>query len=301
MSIQKKLYLIDGSALFYRSYFAFIRNPLINSKGFNTSAIFGFSSTLLKIITEEKPDYLAVVFDTKEPTFRHKRYEPYKATREKMPEEMIDQFPRIVEVINAFNIPVIEKPGYEADDVIATLAKQAEKEKIETLMVTGDKDFMQLLTPLTKMYVSRPGKDVEIYDPDTLKEKLNMTPSQVIDYLALMGDSSDNIPGVPGVGEKTAKQLLEEYHSLDNIYQNLDKITKNVLKEKLIAGKESAYLSKELVTIELNVPLDITFEQMKMTAFDTERLFELFEELEFRSMSDKISSLTGEGGKTESI
>ncbi|MEJ2048963.1 MAG: 5'-3' exonuclease H3TH domain-containing protein, partial [Calditrichota bacterium] len=207
MEKNKRLFLIDGSALFYRSHFAFIRNPLINSKGENTSAVFGFASSLIKILTEEKPDYIAVVFDTKEPTFRHKKYKEYKATREKMPEEMIYQYPRIIELVEAFDVPLIEKEEYEADDVIATLAREAEKRDMETFMVTGDKDFMQLISPSIKMYVIRPGKDVEIFDLDYLKREYDMTPDQVTDYLALMGDSSDNVPGIQGIGDKTARQL----------------------------------------------------------------------------------------------
>ena len=158
MTDRKRLFLIDGSALFYRSYFAFIRNPLINSRGENTSAIFGFVTSLIKIISDEKPDYLGVVFDTKEPTFRHKMYPEYKATRQKMPDDMAEQFPRIVEFVKAFKIPVLDKAGFEADDIIATLAQLAEQRDMETMMVTGDKDFMQLISPLTKMLVVRPGQ-----------------------------------------------------------------------------------------------------------------------------------------------
>ena len=174
----KRLFLIDGHAMFYRSYFAFIRNPLFNSKGENTSAVFGFTNSLMKIMSEEKPDYIAVVFDTSEPTFRHKKFKEYKATREKMPDEMRDQFPKIVEMVQAFNVPIVELDGYEADDIIGTLAKKAEKHNIETLMVTGDKDFMQLLSGLIKMYKVSTGKDVEIVDPQNLEEKLRLKPEQ---------------------------------------------------------------------------------------------------------------------------
>ncbi len=295
MTQSARLFLIDGSALFYRSYFAFIRNPLINSKGENTSAVFGFASSLMKILMDEKPDYLAVVFDTKEPTFRHQKYPEYKATREKMPEEMIIQYPRIIELVDAFDIPFLEKPGYEADDVIATLARQASEQGIETLMVTGDKDFMQLISPLSKMYVIRPGKDVEILTLDLLKERFNMTPEQVIDYLALMGDSSDNVPGVPGVGEKTAKELIKDYHDLDNLYQNLDKVTKKALHQKLIEGKSSAYLSRDLVTIETQVPVKLELDKMKITKGDGQKIRQLFESLEFRMLQDRLRDFI-EGG-----
>ncbi len=296
MPEREKLFLIDGSALFYRSYFAFIRNPLINSKGENTSAIFGFANSLLKILTEENPDYIAVVFDTKEPTFRHKMYPDYKATREKMPEEMIDQFPRIVELVKVFDIPLIEKAGFEADDIIATIAKNAELQNIECYMVTGDKDFMQLISPLIKMYVVRSGKDSEIYDLKILKEKFELTPSQVVDYLALMGDSSDNVPGVPGVGEKTAKELIINFHSLENLYQNLDQVSKKVLYQKLLDGKEKAYLSRDLVTIDQRVPVDFDFHKMKVGSIDQKRVLTLFQELEFRTLIDRLPQFIDKEG-----
>ncbi len=289
MSQRERLFLIDGSALFYRSHFAFIRNPLINSKGENTSAIFGFASTLLKILSDEKPDYIAAVFDTKEPTFRHIKYKEYKATRQKMPSEMIDQYPRIVELVETFEIPFLEKPGYEADDIIATIAKVAESKGIETYMVTGDKDFMQLISPLIKMYVIRPGKDQEILDLHILKERHQLSPTQVIEYLALMGDSSDNVPGVPGVGEKTAKTLIQEFESLDNLYAKIDQISQKGLKQKLEEGKEKAYLSRELVTIDQQVPVEIDFGKMKMGKIDRQKVFDLFTELEFRSLIERAS------------
>ena len=289
MSEKPRLFLIDGSALFYRSYFAFIRNPLINSKGENTSAVFGFASSLLKILLEEKPDYLAVVFDTKEPTFRHEKYPEYKATREKMPDEMVMQFPRITELVEAFDIPQLEKPGYEADDIIATLARQAEKKGIETYMVTGDKDFMQLLTPMVKMYIIRQGKEVEVLDPEGVSEKLEMTPSQIVDYLALMGDSSDNVPGVPGVGEKTARQLIKDYGTLDNVYNHLEDFSGKSLQQKLKDGKESAYLSRQLVTIDLFVPVKLDMQAMRIEKFQGQKLKQLFEELEFKSLIDRLT------------
>jgi DNA polymerase-1 len=296
MSQRERLFLIDGSALFYRSHFAFIRNPLINSKGENTGAIFGFASTLLKILSDEKPDYIAAVFDTKEPTFRHIKYKEYKATRQKMPNEMVDQYPRIVELVETFEIPFLEKPGYEADDIIATIAKVAESKEIETYMVTGDKDFMQLLSPLIKMYVIRPGKDQEILDLHVLKERYQLTPIQVIEYLALMGDSSDNVPGVPGVGEKTAKTLIQEFESLDNLYAKIDQISQKGLKQKLEEGKEKAYLSRELVTIDQQVPVEIDFGKMKMGKIDRQKVFDLFNELEFRSLIERASQFVEGNG-----
>lgn len=287
-----RLFLIDGSALFYRAYFAFIRNPLFNSKGENTSAIYGFANSLLKILSDEKPEYLAVIFDTKEPTFRHKKFKEYKATRQKMPEEMAAQYPRIVELVEALNIPLIEKAGYEADDIIATLAKQAEKQGLETYLVTGDKDFLQLLSPLVKRYNIRPGKDVEILDDKTLLEQYELRPEQVVDYLALVGDSSDNIPGVKGVGEKTAKDLIKEFSSLDNLYKNLDRIPKKSLQEKLKIDKDHAYLSRELVTIDTDVPVRLDLEQMKLKEINVPKVIRLFEELEFRSLLKQVGELS---------
>lgn len=287
-----RLFLIDGSALFYRAYFAFIRNPLFNSKGENTSAIYGFANSLLKILSDEKPEYLAVIFDTKEPTFRHKKFKEYKATRQKMPEEMAAQYPRIVELVEALNIPLIEKAGYEADDIIATLAKQAEKQGIETYMVTGDKDFLQLLSPLVKRYNVRPGKDVEILDDKALLEQYELKPEQVVDFLALVGDSSDNIPGVKGVGEKTAKELIKEYSSLDNLYKNLEQISKKGLQEKLKTDKDHAYLSRELVTIDTNVPVKLDLEQMKLREINVPKVIHLFEDLEFRSLLKQVGDLS---------
>ncbi|MBN2365703.1 MAG: DNA polymerase I, partial [Calditrichaeota bacterium] len=291
MSEKSRLFLIDGSAVFYRAHFAFIRSPLINTKGENTSAIFGFTNSLMKILFEEKPDYIAVVFDTKEPTFRHEKFKDYKATREKMPEEMVEQYPRVVELVRAFDIPVIEKPGYEADDVIGTMAREAEKQNLETFMVTGDKDFMQLLSEKTRMYVIRPGKDVEIWDQSTPMERYGFSPEQVIDFLALMGDKSDNIPGVAGIGEKTAADLIRKFGSLDSIYDNLNQIPQKGLKNKLIEGRENAYLSRELVTINRNVPVDLDLEKIKSTTPDGQKLLKLFEDLEFRSLMDRLAEL----------
>ncbi|MCB0265854.1 MAG: DNA polymerase I, partial [Calditrichaeota bacterium] len=262
---RKRLFLIDGSALFYRSYFAFIRNPLINSKGENTSAAWGFAQYLLRIILDEKPEYLAVVFDPKGPTFRHEMYADYKATREKMPEDMAVQYPRIVELTKAFDVPLLEKKGFEADDVIGTLAKRGEEQGFEVFMATSDKDMMQLLSPHIHMYSMRPGSDSEIMNEAYVMEKFGLTPVQVIDYLALMGDSSDNVPGVPKVGDKTARSLLQEFGSIDKIYENLENITKKAVKESLAENRAKADLSRTLVTINTEVPIDFDWESIKIT------------------------------------
>ncbi|MGH1362381.1 MAG: DNA polymerase I [Calditrichia bacterium] len=290
---RKTLYLIDGSAQFYRAYFAFIRNPLINSKGENTSAAYGFALFLNKLLKDEKPDYLGVVFDRKEPTFRHAMYKEYKATRERMPDEMREQFPRILELIKAFDVPVIECPfhdaegkyAYEADDVIGALAKQGEEAGLEVYMATGDKDYMQLITEHVKMYSTRPGKDREIFDVAYVKEEYGLTPAQIIDYLALMGDSSDNVPGVPKVGKKTAQALLHEYGSIEGVYENIDNITKKAVNASLRENRELADLSRELVTIVTDMPVELNLERLKAGTYDAKVLLELFQELEFNSMA----------------
>jgi DNA polymerase I len=289
MTKRETLFLLDGMALAYRSYFAFINRPLLNSRGENTSAIYGFVTTLLRILEDEKPDHIAVVFDTKEPTFRHEKYPEYKATRQKMPEDMAAQLDKLKEVVRAFNTPLLELPGFEADDIIGTLARRAEKEGVLTYMVTGDKDFMQLISPLIKMY--KPGKaggEKEIVEERGVKEKFGVTPEQVIDVLALTGDKSDNVPGVPGIGDKTAIPLIQEYGSLDRLYENVDKIPQKGVREKLTAHREKAYLSRELVTIHTEVPVSIDFHQLRATPADAARLLKLFSELEFRSLASRM-------------
>ncbi|MBI4546644.1 MAG: DNA polymerase I [Ignavibacteriae bacterium] len=287
---RERLFLLDGMALAYRAYFTFISRPLINSKGVNTSAIYGFVNTLIKILDEEKPEHVAVVFDTKEPTFRHVMYQPYKATRQKMPEDMSEQMDKLKEVVEAFNVPLIELPGYEADDIMGTLAKKAEGEGIETYLVTGDKDFMQLISPQVKMY--KPGKmgnEWEIVDEQGVKDKFGVTPDKVPDVLGLIGDKSDNVPGVPGVGEKTAIPLVQEYGSIENILKNIKKITQKGLREKLEKNHDYALLSKKLVTIDTNVPLKVDIYDLQARPQDRKKLYTLFSELEFKSLLRKLT------------
>jgi len=295
----KRLFLIDGMAIAYRAYFSLIRTPLINSKGMNTSAIYGFVNALNKLIDDEKPDYIAVAFDTKEPTFRHKMFKEYKANREAMPDDLIPQIDKIKEVVSAFNIPMIEKRGFEADDIIGTLVKRAEKEGALCYMVTADKDYMQLINK--KIFLYKPIKnvqgtkiaDIEIIDEKGVKDKFGVTPDKVIEVLGLMGDKVDNIPGIPGVGEKTASALIQEYGSIENLYKNIEKITKPKLKENLIKYKKEAYLSKELATIHTNMPLDIDFHKLIAAEKNTTLLERLYTDLELRSLLKKLV------GKTE--
>ncbi len=289
MAKKETLYLLDGMALAYRAYFSFINRPLINSKGENTSAIYGFVTALMKILDDEKPDHIAVVFDTKHPTFRHTMFPEYKATRQKMPEDMASQLDRLKEVVRAFNTPLLELPGFEADDIIGTLARRAEKEGVLTFMVTGDKDYMQLISPLIKMYKpAKAGGEVEIVEEPGVKEKFGVKPEQVIDVLALTGDKSDNIPGVPGIGEKTAIPLIQKYRTLENLYEHVEEIPQKGVREKLVAHREKAYLSKKLVTIDTLVPVQINFHELRAAARDTSALIRLFGELEFRSLAGRM-------------
>jgi DNA polymerase-1 len=250
-----RLFLLDGAAVAYRSHFAFIKNPRITSKGFDTSAIYGFIDTLLMILRKQKPDLFAVVFDSKEPTFRHKLYKEYKANREEMPEDLAKGFPYIHKMVKALNLPILVKPGFEADDLIGTMVTRAKKEKIDSVIVSGDKDFMQLIGPGVQMYKPKWPNDWSMADEKDVMEKFGVKPEQVIDVLALMGDASDNVPGVPGIGEKTATVLIQEYGTLDNLFKNTEKIQKPKLKESLLKNKGLADLSKELVTIECDAPI----------------------------------------------
>jgi len=285
-----RLFLMDGTAMAYRAYFAFIRNPLINSKGINTGGVFGFANGLLKILRDEKPEYLACIFDMAAPTFRHKAYREYKATREKMPDELADQLPMIRELVKAFRIPILEKEGFEADDIMATLALRASKKGFDTYLVTGDKDMMQLVGPRVQMYITGRGRDeADIMGPEGVKQKMGVTPEQIVDLLGLMGDSSDNVPGVPGVGPKTACDLIQRFGSMESIYNTIDQIKRAKLREKLIENKKQAFLSKELVTLHTNVPLSVTIEDMKVKDIDQEKTVALFRELEFNRLLQDIA------------
>ena len=269
-------------AIAYRAHFALIRNPLVSSDGRHISATYGFLNALFKIVKDENPDFLAVAFDAKEKTFRHERYPEYKATREKMPFEMRPQIQWIKDLLAAMNIPMIEKPGFEADDIIGTLAKRAEKEDIDTYMVSGDKDFMQLVSEHIYLYSPATGKrPLTVYDPKGVKEKWGVAPENIIDLLGLMGDSSDNIPGVKGVGEKTAVKYLNTFGSLDNLLDSLDEIKNEKARNKLIEEADMARLSRELATIDINVPMELEWTDMKADGnFDEAELLKQLKELE---------------------
>ena len=287
--MSKNLYLLDAYALIYRSYYAFIKNPRYNSKGQNTSAIYGFANTLIDLIAKENPSHIAVVFDPPYPTFRHEMYKEYKAQREATPEDIKLSIPYIKQLIEGFNIPVIEVERYEADDVIGTLAKLAEKEGFKTFMMTPDKDYGQLISDhIFMLKPARGGNDMEVIDKQKICEKYKITdPVQVIDILGLMGDSSDNIPGAPGIGEKTAMKLISEYGSIENLYEHIDEI-KGKQKEKLEENKELVMLSKELVTIKLDVPVNLVPDKLIMEDPDEKKLTKLFEELEFKTIARRL-------------
>lgn len=298
-----RLFLLDGMALVYRAHFALIRNPITNSKGMNTSAIFGFTNTLLTIIEKQKPTHIGVAFDTSAPTSRHEIFPEYKAQRDAMPEELALAIPEVKKICAAFQIPVIEMDGYEADDIIGTLAHQAEqKGGIETYMVTPDKDFAQLVDERTYMWKpGRQGSDHEVLGVTEIKEKWEVqSPKQVIDILGLWGDASDNIPGVPGVGEKTAKKLIGLYSSVEGILENLDQL-KGKQKENLTNFADQARLSKVLATILLDVPVELGFDDLALSTYDPETLKPLFEEYEFRSLTKRVfgNQPSTEGEKEE--
>jgi DNA polymerase-1 len=261
----------------------------MNARGENTSAVYGFVTFLNRILSQESPDYIAVVFDTAAPTFRHKAYKEYKATRQRMPDDLATQLAVIKEVVTAYRIPVVEMEGFEADDVIGTLAKQAEFSGAQVFLVTADKDFMQLVTKSTKMYKpGRQGTDVDIVDIDAVKDKFGVAPDKVVEVLGLIGDSSDNIPGVPGVGEKTAIPLIQKYGSIENLYTHLDAIEQKGVRQKLETNRELAFLSKQLVTIDTGVPLSINFHELRAADPDFQKLKALFADLDFRSMIQNI-------------
>ncbi len=287
--MRKKLFLLDAYALIYRSYYAFIRNPRVNSKGFNTSAIFGFVNTLEEVLRKEDPSHIAVAFDPAGPTFRHEEYEEYKAQREKTPEDIKLSVPIIKDIIRAYNIDILEVEGYEADDVVGTIAKRANKDEYDVYMMTSDKDYAQLVDKHIFMYIPRTGsKDVEILDDKRVMEKYKLnSPTQMIDLLGLMGDASDNIPGCPGVGPKRAETLLGDFGSIENLLENSDKL-KGALKKNVEENKEQIILSKHLVTIKTDVPLDVDIDSFDRKPMNEDAMRTIFEELEFRTLLNRV-------------
>ena len=286
-----KLFLLDAYALIYRAYYAFLKAPRINSKGFNTSAVLGFVNTLEDILTNEKPTHIGVAFDPKGGTFRHELYKEYKAQREETPEVIRESVPIIKQVLEAYRIPVLEVAGFEADDVIGTLSKKADEKGITTYMMTPDKDYCQLVTDRALIYRPRYGNNgYEIMGPQEVKQKYGLDSTcQVIDMLGLMGDSSDNIPGCPGIGEKTAVKLITEFGGIDGLLANTDKL-KGALKEKVESNVEQIKFSRLLATIRTDVPIDLDMESLKFEGPDEQKLYSIFEDLEFRTLMNRVKS-----------
>jgi len=299
---QKRLYLLDAYALIFRGYFAFIKNPRINSKGMDTSAIMGFMNALMDVIKREKPDHLAVAFDKGGSDYRYEMYQEYKAHRDETPEAIKIAVPYIQELLKAMHIPIIEKAGFEADDLIGTLAKQAEKEGFKVFMVTPDKDFAQLVSENIFMYKpARMGNDIEIWGIPEVLEKFEIErPEQVIDFLGMMGDTADNIPGLPGVGEKTAKKFLKEFGSLENLLANTHQL-KGAIKDKIEANAELGLLSKKLATILLDCPVTFDANDYELSKPDVEKTDALFQELEFRQMKAQFDKYFGTGKEYDEI
>jgi DNA polymerase-1 len=285
----KKLFLLDGMALVYRAHFAFINRPILTSNGVNTSALYGFTQTLLDILKNQQPSHLGVAFDTQAPTQRHVEFADYKANREEMPEDLSAALPHVRRMVEAFNIPVLICDGYEADDIIGTLVRRADKEGFQSYMVTSDKDFGQLVTPNTFIYKpSRSGEGVEIMGLPEIQSRWGVQrPEQVVDVLALMGDASDNIPGVPGIGEKTAMKLIAQYGTLDNLLARVGELTGRV-KQTLETNREQALLSRRLATINCDVPCLVGLDSLKVQPPDDEKLKGLLIEFEFNSIGRRV-------------
>ena len=290
--MSNKLVLIDGNSLLFRAFYAL---PLLhNDKGVYTNAVYGFTNILLNILEEEKPTHMLVAFDAGKTTFRHSTYKEYKGGRQKTSPELSEQFPLTRELLDAFHIKHYELDMYEADDIIGTLSQTGDKEQWDVKVISGDQDLLQLVTDHVTVDLTKKGvSDVESYTPSTLKDKMELTPEQIIDLKALMGDSSDNIPGVPGVGIKTATKLLKEHHTLENVYEHLDSIGGKKLKENLMTYKEDAFMSRDLATINVTSPIDIKLDDLQYEGYEYADIHELFTELDFRKLLDRIHSEKG--------
>lgn len=287
MDKEKIIYLIDGSAYIYRAYHAI--RELSNSKGFPTNAIFGFTRMLMKLLEDRTPEYLVMLFDTREPTFRHKMYKEYKANRPPMPEDLSIQVPYIKSITEAFNIPIIEMPGYEADDLIGTLAQKGESTGFHVVMVTGDKDFKQLVTD--KIILWDPMKDKRI-DANVIMKEYDLEPRQMVEVMGLSGDKADNVPGVPGIGQKTALSLIKTFGTMERLYERIDTITKKKQRENLVKFKDQAFLSRKLVVIDTDAPLAFKPEDLKYREPDNDKLSELFKEFEFTRLQQNLPRKT---------
>lgn len=296
--MSKKLVLIDGNSIAYRAFFAL---PLLNNeKGIHTNAVYGFTMMLMKILEDEKPTHILVAFDAGKTTFRHKTFSEYKGGRQKTPPELSEQFPFIRELLTAYGIQQYELENYEADDIIGTLSLLAEKEDFETKVISGDKDLTQLSSDKTTVNITRKGiTDIEEYTPAHIQEKYGLSADQIIDMKGLMGDASDNIPGVPGVGEKTAIKLLKEYGTLENLLQSIDKVSGKKLQEKLAEFKDQAVMSKELATITREAPVEVSLNELEYEGLEKEKVMRIFKELGFNSLLDKLGGDVEAGNTVE--
>ncbi|QXE00678.1 DNA polymerase I [Terribacillus sp. DMT04] len=292
----KKLVLIDGNSIAYRAFFAL---PLLNNdKGIHTNAIYGFTTMLLRILENENPTHMLVAFDAGKTTFRHETFKEYKGGRQKTPPELSEQFPLLRELLDAFSIKHYQLSQYEADDIIGTLAKQAEQDEFEVKVISGDKDLLQLVSDKTTIQLTRKGiSETDSYTPNFLLENMEVTADQIVDMKALMGDSSDNIPGVPGVGQKTAVKLLKQFQTLDHIYEQLDEVSGKSIKQKLADNKDSAYMSRELATIDTKAPIEVSLADINYDGYQTPALSTIFKDLGFQSLLTRI----GEEGETEEV
>jgi DNA polymerase I len=289
----ERLMLLDGFGLVYRGYYAL--PPLTTSKGELVNGVFGFCSIVLRGFADLKPDYVAVCFDLSGPTFRHEQYADYKATRTRMPDDLAAQFPKVREVVKALRIPVYEQQGYEADDVIGTLTVQAEQAPVETTIVSVDLDMLQLVTDKTRLMTTRSGvENTVIYDPARIWERFGLRPDQMIDYKALKGDPTDNIPGVPGVGEKTAAKLVAQFGSLEALYERIDEVKPDKLREKLIENREPVFRGRELTTIVRDLPVTLDLEAARLGDYDRDTVIRLFREYEFRTLIERLPAMSGE-------
>jgi len=302
MSKKKCLIIIDSNSLIHRAYHAL--PPLTTKKGELINAIYGFLLVFFKAIKDFQPDYIAACFDFPAPTFRHKKFKEYKAKRPPTPKELYDQIPKVKEILKAFDVPIFEKEGFEADDIIGTIAKKAPRKqimpKIETIILSGDLDTLQLVSPQTKVYFLRKGvKDIILYDRAEVEKKYGSLPHQLLDFKALRGDPSDNIPGVTGVGEKTAIQLIKKFNSLENLYKEIEENSEKTkelrpkLKELLLKYKEQAFFSKELANIEQNMPLDFNLEKCRWQEYNKEKATQILKEFEFYSLIKKLPNFEG--------
>ena len=287
----KKLIILDGNALIYRAFYAL--PPLKNKQGKLTNAVYGFTSILFRFIQELNPDYLIATFDLEGPTFRNLEYKEYKAKRVKAPQDLYDQIPMVKEIVKSLDIPIYEKQGFEADDVIGTILQKTKDEEIKKIIITGDLDTLQLIDQKTEVYTPKKGvKDMFVYDQKAVKERFDLNPNQIIDLKGLQGDSSDNIPGVPSIGQKIAVGLLKEFGSLEKLYKNLEASDLNPkLKARLLEYKDLAFLSYKLATIKKDVPIDFDLKKCEWGEYDEKQVIKLLEELGFKSLINRLSDL----------